>query len=140
MALGSILQLLRPQTLQDQHAQRVYRTQVQQIAGRLRDTFDSWVRLREIEPDPMRLANAAAVNRWELMRLASEAELLDPPRKLSNVHRDVQEAVFGAARACQLLANGYRFYKSEAVCDGQAMLVETVQHISDLAAQLEMRS
>jgi hypothetical protein len=139
LALGSILQLLRPQTLQEQHAQVLYRTQVQQIAGRVRMTFDDWVRLREIEPDNMRLANAAAVNRWELMRLASEAELLEPPRKLSNVQRGLQEAVIAAARACQLLANGYRFYKSEAVCDGQALLVETVQDLSALEAQLQMR-
>jgi hypothetical protein len=139
LALGSILQLLRPQTLQEQHAQRVYSTEVQQIAGRMRAAFDDWVRMREVEPDNMRLANAAAVNRWELMRLANEAEQLEPPRKLANVHRDVQDSVIAAARACQLLANGYRFYKSEAVCDGQAMLLETVQTISDLAAQLQMR-
>ena len=139
MALGSILQLLRPQTLQEIRAQQAYRTQVQQIASRVTATFDDWVRMREIEPDNMRLANAAAVNRWELMRLASEAESLEPPRKLTSVHRDVQEAVISAARACQLLANGYRFYKSEAVCDGQALLVETVQDITALAAQLQMR-
>ena len=105
----------------------------------MRVAFDNWVRMREIEPDNMRLANAAAVNRWELMRLAREAEQLEPPRKLAGVHRDVQETVVSAARACQLLANGYRFYKSEAVCDGQALLLETVQNISDLAAQLQMR-
>jgi hypothetical protein len=139
LALGSILQLLRPKTLQAQHAQHAYRTQVQHIAGRMRTALDDWIRLREIEPDNMRLANAAAVARWELMRLANEAELLEPPRKLAGVHRDVQDAVVGAARACQLLANGYRSYKSEAICDGQALLVETVQGISDLAAQLQMR-
>jgi hypothetical protein len=139
LALASILQLLRPQTLQEQRAQFAYRAQVEQIAGRLRATFDDWVRMREIEPDNMRLANLAAVNRWELMRLASEAEALEPPRKLASIHREVHEAVIGAARACQLLANGYRFYKSEAVCDGQALLLETVQNISDLAAQLQMR-
>jgi hypothetical protein len=139
LALGSILQLLRPHTLQEQRAQRAYRTQVEQIADRVRVAFDDWVRMRESEPDNMRLANAAAVNRWELMRLANEAELLEPPRKLANVHRDVQETVIAAARACQLLANGYRFYKSEAVCDGQALLLETVQNISALAAQLRMR-
>jgi hypothetical protein len=139
LALGSILQLLRPQTLQEQQAQRAYRTEVQQIAGRVRVTFDDWVRMREIEPDNMRLANAAAVNRWELMRLANAAEQLEAPRKLASIHRNVQEAVIAAARACQLLANGYRFYKSEAVCDGQALLVETVQDITALAAQLQMR-
>jgi hypothetical protein len=139
LALGSILQLLRPQTLQDQRAQRVYTAEVQHIAERMRVAFDDWVRMREVEPDNMRLANAAAVNRWELMRLANEAEQLEPPRKLTSAHRDVQETVVAAARACQLLANGYRFYKSEAVCDGQALLLETVQNISDLAAQLQMR-
>ena len=55
------------------------------------------------------------------------------------MHRDVQNAVIGSARACQLLANGYRFHKSEAVCDGQALLVETVANITDLVAQLQMR-
>jgi hypothetical protein len=139
LALGSILQLLRPQTLQEQRAQRVYRTEVEHIAGRMRTALDDWVRLREVEPDNMRLANAAAVNRWELMRLAHETEQLEPPRKLASVHRDVHDAVLSAARACQLLANGYRFYKSEAVCDGQALLVETVQNINVLAAQLQMR-
>jgi hypothetical protein len=139
LALGSILQLLRPQTLQEQRAQRVYTAEVQRIAERMRVAFDDWVRMREVEPDNMRLANAAAVNRWELMRLANEAEQLEPPRKLTSAHRDVQETVVAAARACQLLANGYRFYKSEAVCDGQALLLETVQNISDLAAQLQMR-
>jgi hypothetical protein len=139
LALGSILQLLRPHTLQEQRAQQAYRAQVEQIAARIRTAFDDWVRLREIEPDNMRLANAAAVNRWELMRLASETEQLDPPRKLSGVHREVHDSVIAAARACQLLANGYRSYKSEAVCDGQALLVETVQTINALAAQLQMR-
>jgi hypothetical protein len=58
---------------------------------------------------------------------------------LAGVHRDVLNAVVGAARACQLLANGYRSHKSEAVCDGQALLVETVNEIDDLVGQLQMR-
>jgi hypothetical protein len=113
--------------------------EVQQIAARLTRVFDEWVAMREIEPDNARLANSAAVNRWELMRLARQAEELEPPRSLINVQRDVQNAVVGAARACQLLANGYRFHKSEAVCDGQALLVETVHDMSALVAQLQLR-
>jgi len=139
LALGSILHLLRPHTLHEQRAQRAYRAEVDRIAGRMRTALDDWVRLRELEPDNMRLANAAAVNRWELMRLANEAEQLEPPRLLASIHREVHEAVISAAHACQLLANGYRFYKSEAVCDGQALLIESVQNISALAAQLQMR-
>ena len=139
MALATFLQLLRPQTLQEQRAIRGYRVQVQHMADRLRAIFDEWIALREVEPDYARLANAAAVNRWELMRLAKEVEHLEPPRSLLNVQRDVQSAMVGSARACQLLANGYRFHKSEAVCDGQALLVETVQDMQELVEQLQMR-
>ena len=139
MALATFLQLLRPQTLQEQRAIRGYRAQVQQMADRLQAIFDEWGALREVEPDYARLANAAAVNRWELMRMARDAHQLEPPRSLANVHRDVQNAVVGCARACQLLANGYRFHKSEAVCDGQALLVETVADIADLLAQIQTR-
>jgi hypothetical protein len=139
VALATFLQLLRPQTLQEQRAKRLYCAQVQLMADRLRAMFDEWGSLREVEPDNARLANAAAVNRWELMRLARDVEHLEPPRSLSNLHRDIHNAVVGCARACQLLANGYRFHKSEAVCDGQALLVETVDDIADLLAQMNTR-
>jgi hypothetical protein len=109
------------------------------MADRLQAIFDEWSALREVESDYARLANAAAVNRWELMRMARDAHQLKPPRSLANVHRDVQNAVVGCARACQLLANGYRFHKSEAVCDGQALLVETVADIADLLSQIQTR-
>jgi hypothetical protein len=138
-ALAALLQFIRPQTLQERHAQRAFTGELEQIASHLRRVFDDWVAMREIEPDNARLANAAAVNRWELMRLARHAEELDPPRSLLNFQRDAHNAVIGAARACQLLANGYRFHKSEAVCDGQALLVETVEDIGDLVAQLQLR-
>jgi hypothetical protein len=118
----------------------MYRTEVQQVANRMRATFDSWIHTREIEPDHARLANAAAVSRWELMRLAQQIEALDPPRSLANVQREVYNAVTGCARACQLLANGYRFHKSEAVCDGQMLLIQTVKSINDLAEHLQTRA
>jgi hypothetical protein len=139
VALATFLQLLRPQTLEEQRAGRLYRAEVDGIAERLRGVLEAWMDLRELEPDYARLANASAVNRWELMRLAKQAEQMQPPRSLASVHRDVQNAVIGSARACQLLANGYRFHKSEAICDGQALLVETVADVTDLAGQLQMR-
>src|SRR6266511_1047746 len=64
-----------------------------------------WVALREIEPDYARLANTAAVNRWELMRLAKQTERLQPPRIVGGTHRHILAAVTSSARACQLLAN-----------------------------------
>jgi hypothetical protein len=139
LALATFLQLLRPQSLQEQRARRVFVAEVGQAAEQLRHVFDDWGAMREVEPDEMRLANAAAVNRWELMRVAKHVEELDPPRSLGSTQRDVHNALIGAARACQLLANGYRFHKSEAVCDGQALLVETLDDMNDLLSQLKMR-
>jgi hypothetical protein len=139
VALADFLQLLRPQTLQQQRAQRLYLAHVQEIATRVNAVFDEWNTLREVEPDNERLANAAAVNRWELMRMAKAAERLEPPRAVLGIHRDVHNAVVGCARACQLLANGYRSHKSEAVCDGQALMVEVVAELNELVEQLQMR-
>jgi len=140
VALATFLHLLRPTSLQEQRAQRAYRSEVQQIASRLQGIFEDWLALREVESDNAVLANAAAVNRWELMRLARTAEHLEAPRSWAGVHRDVHNAVLGSARACQLLANGYRVHKSVVVCDGQALLVESVGEINGLVEQLQLRA
>ncbi len=139
MALADFFQLLKPQTLQQQRLQRLYMGQVQVIAARVCGVFDEWSTLREVEPDNERLANVAAVNRWELMRLARDAERLEPPRTMLASSRELHNAVLGAARACQLLANGYRSHKSEAVCDGQALFVEVVGDVNALVEQVQMR-
>jgi hypothetical protein len=140
MALASFLQLLRPTTMHEQRAQRTYSAEVQSVLDKVRAVFDAWLDLREHESDNFELANSAAVYRWELMRLAKSTEHLTPPRSFSGIHREVHNAVVGAARACQLLANGYRGHKSEAVCDGQALLVETVADLTELNDQLKMRA
>jgi len=139
VALATFLHLLRPTSLQEQRAQRAYRSEVQQIASRLQSIFQDWLALREVESDNAVLANAAAVSRWELMRLARTAEELEAPRSWSGIHKDVHNAVLGAARACQLLANGYRVHKSVVVCDGQALLVDSVGEINGLVEQLQLR-
>ena len=139
VALGALLDRLRPARPDDRRVLRVYREHIHDLVRRVRVVFDEWVQLREVEPDNMRLANAAAVDRWELMRLSKTVERLHAPRAASANQRAVQDALVGAARACQLLANGYRSHKSEAVCDGQALLVESVAALVELAGQLEDR-
>lgn len=132
VALASLLQLRRPHTLEQERAERMYAAEVREVLERIRQTYDDWAALREVELDNARLANAAAVHRWALMRLAARVNELSPPRSLTTVQRDLYGAVLTCARACQLLANGYRFHKSEAVCDGQALLVETVEAVGSL--------
>jgi signal transduction histidine kinase len=140
LALATFLQLLRPSSIAERRAQRAYRAEVQQVASRMQTIFEDWLSLREIESNYSELANAAAVWRWELMRLARSAELLEPPRSWVGIHRDVHNAVLGSARACQLLANGYRGHKTDAVCDGQALLLDTLADINALVDQLQMRA
>jgi hypothetical protein len=139
LALATFFQLLRPRTPDEQRQHREYSDHLQTVCGRVRGMFDAWVAMREVEGDYARLANASAVNRWELMRLAKESERVHPPRALTDVHRDASQSVIASARACQLLANGYRFHKSEAICDGQALLVEAVQDLEGLVRVAESR-
>jgi len=132
LAIGTFLQLLRAPALEEQHTESIYRAHAHAIGQRVHEIFESWGTQRDSEPEYARLANASAVNRWELMRLLKHAERLQPPRSLGRLHIDLLTAVTASARACQLLANGYRSHKSEAICDGQALFVETIAELSSL--------
>jgi hypothetical protein len=138
VAFATLLQRLRPTSLQEEHAQHAYRTDAQQFVNRLQTMLEDWLRLREIETDNSVLANAAAVSRWELMRLAGSLEELSPPRSLAKVHRAVHDALLASARGYQLLANGYRGHKSEVVCDGQALLLQMLTEVNGLLGRLQM--
>jgi hypothetical protein len=139
MALATWLQRLRPLSAEEQHTQRVFRGQVLDCATRVRQLLTDWEALREIESDYARLANAAAVSRWELLRLVQRTETEPPPRPLQDAQRQLLSQLLTAARACQLLANGYRSGKSEAICDGQALLLDSVQSLESLVNAVEFR-
>jgi hypothetical protein len=140
VALATFLQRLRPTSDQEQHQQHLYRVEARQFVTRIQAIFERWLSLREVEFDNSALANAAAVSRWELMRMAGSLEHLSPPRSLTGIHRAVESALLTSARACQLLANGYRNHKAEVVCDGQAMLLEMVTEVNGLLGRLQMRA
>jgi hypothetical protein len=123
----------------DAHVLGAYRVRVLAAAEHLRRACEAWDGLRQIEPDNARLANTAAVNRWELVRLLRQLERLHVPSMLSKLHNELSAALNDAARAWQLLANGYRSHKSEAVCDGQALLVEAAAAVQVLSQELETR-
>ena len=137
MPLKGLFDKLRPPSTDELDARRVYRQQAGEVVARARAIREGWVMMREVEPDFERLANTAAVNRWELLRLCKEVEGLAAPRGVNGVHRDLYDVIGDSARACQLLANGYRFHKSEAVCDGQSLLVESIDELDNLLRQLD---
>ncbi len=129
MSLGTLLRRLRPPSAEDLAALSRYLAHVREPLARVRANHDGWMDLREYEHELERLANTAAVNRWELLRLAEQLTHVEPPKLAATAHRATLDALAEAARACQLLANGHRFHKSEAACDGQVQLAESVATI-----------
>ena len=137
--LTSFLERIGSPRRADAHVLGAYRVRVLAAADHVRRACEAWDGLRQIEPDNARLANTAAVNRWELVRLLRQLERVHVPSMLTRLHNQLAEALNDAARAWQLLANGYRSHKSQAVCDGQALLVEAAAAVQVLSQELETR-
>ena len=137
--LASLLKRIGSSRRADAHVLGAYRVRVVAAAEQVRRACETWDGLRQIEPDNARLANTAAVNRWELVRLLRQLERLHVPGMLRQLHTQLADALGDAARAWQLLANGYRSHKSEAVCDGQALLVEAAAAVQIIRHELETR-
>ena len=133
----ALLKRIGPPRRADAHVLGAYRVRVLAAAEHVRRACEAWDGLRQIEPDNARLANTAAVNRWELVRLLRQLERLHVPDMLRRLHTELADALSDAARAWQLLATGYRSHKSEAVCDGQALLVEAAAAVQGICQELE---
>jgi hypothetical protein len=114
-----------------------FRQELEGVVTRICTIRDEWVRLCNLERDRERLANAAAVFRWELARLAPRLGEVSAPEIASTLHRDFQDALSRTARGCQLLATGYRSHNSESVCDGQSLLLESADLVERLVRQLD---
>jgi hypothetical protein len=136
MPFRALIQRLRPTTPEQQLALEVYRHQTSALVARASHMRDEWLSLSQLEPDSERLANIAAVNRWELARLHEQHEQEAAPRLAAGQQQTVLAALADLARAFQLLANGHRFHKSDAVCDGQVLLVETVDRLTAVQQRL----
>lgn len=97
---------------------------------------ESWNDLVQLSPDDPQLANVASVNRWEMLKVAEELGQLEVPRAAAARHREIRDAVQSSARACQLLANGYRFHKADAMCDGHILLLDTMDRLNRLSGNV----
>lgn len=127
MPIGTLLRRLRGPSQEDLLALRAYREAVEPSLDRLRAVRDEWLALSRDVGDQEWVANTAAKARWELARLGQRAAEIHAPTLADTSHRDLLRALNDAARGCQLLATGTRSHKSEAVCDGQALLVEAAE-------------
>jgi hypothetical protein len=107
------------------------------VLTRIRAIRRDWVDLSQAERDGERLANAAAVYRWELVRLAPRLGQVVAPKLAAAVHRDLRDLLNRAARGCQLLATGHRSHNTEFVCDGQSLLVESADFFERTVRRLD---
>ncbi len=87
--------------------------------------YSEWFEQSALFADSERLANVAAIHRWEAATLGQGLERLAPPAALARAHADLVSAVQMASRAAQLLSGGSRFHNANAVCDGQTLLEES---------------
>ncbi len=138
--LDTLLRRFRSPTHDEIEALRRYRERAGALADRARAIRVAWVEVAQVATERERQANAASVNRWELLRLGEQLEQVTPPRTTAGAHRDLLAAFADQARAYQLLATGYRFHKSEALCDGQALLLESSEMLDTADRRIEARS
>jgi hypothetical protein len=128
MPFSALIRRLRPARSDERPALERFVRHACGAIERVRAMGRDWHDLVQLESDAERLANAAAVNRWELVRLLDHQG--EPaPRPVAAAQRQVHAAVGDAARAFQLLANGHRSHKSDAVCTGQALLSDALAEL-----------
>ncbi len=137
MAFDSLLRHFRRPKPEELEALREYHAQTAPLIERVRSMHDEWYTKSEVAAEKVRLANIASVNRWEVVRMGEQVEGLAAPPLAGGSHRDIVSALKDAARAYQLLATGHRYHRSEALCDGQTLLSESIETLSSARRQIE---
>jgi hypothetical protein len=87
--------------------------------------YQDWFEQSALFIDNEKLANGAAIHRWETARMSRSLKQVFPPAPLAQPHADLIVSLSQASRAAQLLSSGSRFHNASAVCDGQTMLEES---------------
>ena len=136
MAISDLIRRLRRPNAEEAEASNAYWRLVEPATLRLREVVTVWVDYSITERESERLANAAAVYRWELARLSASLDEIQVPAHATRPAKEIAAALADAVRGCQLLATGHRFHKSETVCEGQTLLVESVDRVDKAQREL----
>ena len=102
-----------------------YAAAVLPLTDRAEALYHEWFEHTALVADSEKLANAAAIHRWEAATLARRLEGIAPPAELEDDHDRLVEAVHLASRAAQLLSSGSRYHNANALCEGQMLLTES---------------
>ncbi len=121
-ALGRLFQR-EPATPAEELAS--YSAEVVPVLARAERLYQDWLELSALFAEPEKLANTAAIHRWEAATMRQALGRLTPPPVLAQPHAELMSALLLTSRASQLLSNGNRFHNASAVCDGQTLLEES---------------
>jgi hypothetical protein len=102
-----------------------YLDQVVPNIERAEHLYHEWFEQVSLFVDNEKLANGAAIHRWETATMSQRLARLQAPPILAHPHAEIVAALRLASRAAQLLSNGSRFHSANAVCDGQTLLEES---------------
>lgn len=94
------------------------------LLARWEELHERWLVALDEQRRTERLANAAAVYRWQLNAVLARFELLPVPSALRAWHEALLEAFGAASRGTHLLSHGYRFHVVRIICDGGLLLEE----------------
>ncbi len=139
MPFGSLIRRIRPLPAAEAEALVTYRDAVAPLVERVVGIRDEWLEAAGGQPVDEQIANTASVRRWELARLASQLAEVAPTVVAASAHQQLRQAVEDAARGCQLLATGARSHKSEAICDGQVLLVKAAESVERVLLEIDAR-
>lgn len=124
MSLRTLWWCIKRPSPEEGQTLRAYYAGILPLAQRASGFHDQWLDLRNLAEDDQQLANAASVHRWETTRLVDELRAQTPPARARPIHGNLVACLNDFSHAFQLLATGTRYHRTEALCDGQALLVD----------------
>jgi len=98
--------------------------------GAIMALHQRWQLEQATHDDSERLANTAAILRWEFNQLARAHAGREAPPQARQLHAEVEQSLLTAQRACQMLSNGYRFHNLDKICDGGELLDQAQQIVA----------
>ena len=113
-----------PEVENGEDAVRGYTSTVLELLTRWEDLHQHWLGAVDEQRRNERLANAAAVYRWQLNAIGAQLEALAVPPAVAGWHEALVEALAVASSGTRLLSHGYRFHNVRMICDGGLVLEE----------------
>jgi hypothetical protein len=107
-------------------AERGYVQVALELLARCEELHQRWLEQLEEQRRHERLANAAAVYHWYLNSLRGRLAVVESPPALGAWHEALTGALDSAARATQLMSQGYRFHNVRRICDGGLLLEDAL--------------